>query len=194
MEGTQLIAAEAESAPPVPMLGHVTSSYFSPNLGRSIAMALVTNGRSRIGDRLWASRRNGAPIAVTVTDTDFLAAREKSEWLTLPLRRSPLQHRAPIEGVGGAIRIAEQPFLGKFVLRVDAGEGADVLLGAVGLSLPHRAADERERRRHVAPLARAGRMDAGDCARGGRAARRGGARRARRQASPARRGRRLLHS
>ncbi len=77
MEGTQLIGSEAESAPPVPMLGHVTSSYFSPNLDRSIALALVKSGRSRVGDRLWASRKDGAPVPVTVTNTDFLAAREK---------------------------------------------------------------------------------------------------------------------
>ncbi len=78
MEGTQLIGNEAESAPPVPMLGHVTSSYFSPNLGRSIALALVKSGRSRVGDRLWASRKDGAPVPVTVTGTDFLGQREKA--------------------------------------------------------------------------------------------------------------------
>jgi sarcosine oxidase subunit alpha len=75
MEGSQVIGTEAESEPPVPMLGHVTSSYFSPSLGRSIAMALVSGGRSRMGERLWVSRRDGAPIAVTVAGTDFLAAR-----------------------------------------------------------------------------------------------------------------------
>ena len=53
-----------------------------------------------------------------------------------PIRRSPLSHRAPIDGEGGAIRIAERPFLGKFVLRVDPKEAADLLLGAVGMSLP----------------------------------------------------------
>jgi sarcosine oxidase subunit alpha len=31
------------------MVGHVTSSYFSPNLGRSFALALVKAGRSRLG-------------------------------------------------------------------------------------------------------------------------------------------------
>jgi sarcosine oxidase subunit alpha len=76
MEGAQVIGTEAESQPPVPMLGHVTSSYFSPNLNRSIAMALVKSGRSRMGERLWVSRRDGAPIPVTVTGTDFLAAGE----------------------------------------------------------------------------------------------------------------------
>jgi heterotetrameric sarcosine oxidase gamma subunit len=53
-----------------------------------------------------------------------------------PVRRSPLQHRTLIEGEGGTIRMAERPFLGKFVLRVDAAEAADLLLGAVGMSLP----------------------------------------------------------
>jgi sarcosine oxidase subunit alpha len=78
MEGAQIIGSEAESAPPVPMLGHVTSSYFSPSLGRSIALALVKSGRSRVGQRLWASRKDGAPMPVTVTGTDFLASREKA--------------------------------------------------------------------------------------------------------------------
>jgi sarcosine oxidase subunit alpha len=79
MEGAQIIGSESESAPPVPMLGHVTSSYFSPNLGHSIALALVKDGRSRTGSRLWAARRNGPPVPVTVTGTDFLAAREAAD-------------------------------------------------------------------------------------------------------------------
>ena len=36
--------------PPVPMLGHVTSSYHSVALARTFALALVKAGRSRIGD------------------------------------------------------------------------------------------------------------------------------------------------
>jgi len=73
MEGAHVIEADAESAPPVPMLGHVTSSYLSPNIGRSIAMALIKGGRRRMGARLFVSRRDGAPIPVTVTGTDFLS-------------------------------------------------------------------------------------------------------------------------
>jgi sarcosine oxidase subunit alpha len=38
---------------PIPMVGHVTSSYFSPNLERSFALALVRAGRSRIGTELY---------------------------------------------------------------------------------------------------------------------------------------------
>lgn len=45
-EGAQIIAGP-NHAPPVPMLGHVTSSYFSAELGRSIALALVRDGINR---------------------------------------------------------------------------------------------------------------------------------------------------
>jgi sarcosine oxidase subunit alpha len=37
------------AACPVPMLGHVTSSYFSPTLGRSFALALMKGGRQKVG-------------------------------------------------------------------------------------------------------------------------------------------------
>ena len=53
-EGTQLITGEV-SAPPVPMLGHVTSSYHSAALGRTFALALVRSGRDRLGERLMAA-------------------------------------------------------------------------------------------------------------------------------------------
>jgi len=79
MEGAHVIAAEAESAPPVPMLGHVTSSYFSPNVSRSIAMAMVKGGAGRMGEKLWVSRRDGAPIPVSVSGTDFLALKEQAD-------------------------------------------------------------------------------------------------------------------
>lgn len=53
-EGTQLVADGVLPAPPVPMLGHVTSSYRSAALGRTFALALVKGGRERIGERLYA--------------------------------------------------------------------------------------------------------------------------------------------
>jgi sarcosine oxidase subunit alpha len=51
-EGGQIVA-ELKDKPPMEMIGHVTSSYFSPNVGRSIAMALVKNGRNRMGDTVF---------------------------------------------------------------------------------------------------------------------------------------------
>ncbi|MFG2276391.1 sarcosine oxidase subunit alpha family protein [Streptomyces chartreusis] len=53
-EGTHLIAEGVLLTPPVPMLGHVTSSYRSAALGRTFALALVKGGRDRIGERLFA--------------------------------------------------------------------------------------------------------------------------------------------
>ncbi|GAA3130181.1 sarcosine oxidase subunit alpha [Streptomyces rectiviolaceus] len=56
-EGTQLVAPDVPLTPeagPVPMLGHVTSSYHSPALGRPFALALVTDGRARIGETVIA--------------------------------------------------------------------------------------------------------------------------------------------
>ena len=64
-EGAQLVE-DATSRPPVPMVGHVTSSYMSPNLGRSIALAMVKNGRARVGCRLLVAMADKAiPVSVT---------------------------------------------------------------------------------------------------------------------------------
>ncbi|WP_037360650.1 2Fe-2S iron-sulfur cluster-binding protein [Amycolatopsis orientalis] len=52
-EGSQIVERCPDGklpAPPVPMLGHVTSSYRSAELGRPFALALVKNGRARVGD------------------------------------------------------------------------------------------------------------------------------------------------
>lgn len=62
-EGAQVVeladAPEQELTGPastlVPMIGHVTSSYRSQAIGRTFALALVRDGRSRIGSRLMAS-------------------------------------------------------------------------------------------------------------------------------------------
>ena len=48
------IVADPDHALPNPMLGHVTSSCWSPNLESWIALALVANGRARAGETLWA--------------------------------------------------------------------------------------------------------------------------------------------
>ncbi len=47
-EGGQIVDTVTEL--PMRMIGHVTSSYFSANLGRSIALALVDGGRERHGE------------------------------------------------------------------------------------------------------------------------------------------------
>ena len=59
LDGAQMpraakIVADPDHAAPNPMLGHVTSWCFSPNLGAWIALALLANGRDRHGETLWA--------------------------------------------------------------------------------------------------------------------------------------------
>ncbi|WP_110590111.1 sarcosine oxidase subunit alpha family protein [Microbacterium suaedae] len=54
-EGTQLIATGTDtSSVPVPMEGWVTSSYRSAALGRTFGLALIKDGRDRIGETLRA--------------------------------------------------------------------------------------------------------------------------------------------
>ncbi len=70
--GAQLVEGPAAAAP-VKMLGHVTSTAFSPNLGHSIALALLSGGLERKGTILHAAfpLRNEI-VAVRVTDPVFL--------------------------------------------------------------------------------------------------------------------------
>jgi sarcosine oxidase, subunit alpha len=68
-EGSQIVEFCTDDAlppPPVPMLGHVTSSYRSAELGRTFALALVKAGQSRIGETLHVPV-DGTLIPVEVT-------------------------------------------------------------------------------------------------------------------------------
>ena len=69
-EGAQLVESNHDIRPPIPMVGHVTSSYWSPNCGQSIALALVKGGRDRMGERLYAALPDRT-ISCTVTEPLF---------------------------------------------------------------------------------------------------------------------------
>ncbi len=68
-EGTQLV--EALTTLPMKMVGHVTSSYFSPNLDRSFALALIKGGLEKKGKKLFAPMENET-IEVEITDPVFI--------------------------------------------------------------------------------------------------------------------------
>ncbi|MDE2446915.1 MAG: sarcosine oxidase subunit alpha family protein [Alphaproteobacteria bacterium] len=57
--------------PPMEMIGQVTSSYMSPTLGRSIAMALIENGRARMGETISFPLEGGKVMKAKITDTVF---------------------------------------------------------------------------------------------------------------------------
>jgi sarcosine oxidase subunit alpha len=72
-EGAHLVAIDALVSdrlpePPVPMLGHVTSSYRSAALGRPFALALIKGGRDRLGERVYAPLGDTL-VPVTITSS-----------------------------------------------------------------------------------------------------------------------------
>ena len=67
-EGAQIIADT--SLKPVEMLGHVTSSYYSPNLNKSIALAVVRGGKNMLGQKLFIPMED-KNINVTIVDPVF---------------------------------------------------------------------------------------------------------------------------
>lgn len=62
-------------APPVTTVGWVSSTYWSETLNHSIALALVENGRERIGQNLTVRNINGDIEKVTVTEPVFYDAK-----------------------------------------------------------------------------------------------------------------------
>ena len=66
-EGAQLVD-EPHAPKPVPMIGHVSSSYYSACCGHSIAMALVKGGHHRMGDTVYTPQANGQIARQSVTN------------------------------------------------------------------------------------------------------------------------------
>ncbi|MGO1563927.1 MAG: glycine cleavage T C-terminal barrel domain-containing protein [Brevibacterium aurantiacum] len=67
-EGAQLITSGTPVTPeagPVPMIGHVTSSYISPSMDRPFGLAMVENGRNRTGEIIQS------PVGGTLVDVEI---------------------------------------------------------------------------------------------------------------------------
>ncbi|MCY4222627.1 MAG: NAD(P)-binding domain-containing protein, partial [Thiotrichales bacterium] len=67
-EGGQIV--ERVTALPMRMIGHVTSSYYSANLGHSIALALVRGGRSRHGEQVMVPLERSV-MSARITEPGF---------------------------------------------------------------------------------------------------------------------------
>ena len=131
-EGAQLVDRPGPERP-IPMVGHVTSSYRSPALGRSIALALVKGGLGRMGETVHAILADGSIIPATITRPVFLdpenarmnppeeAAKPVPVSLPEPRAESPLVGLAAGRDTGrGALELYERPFLAQIGLRGDA--------------------------------------------------------------------------
>ena len=73
-EGAQIVSEKNKK--PIEMLGHVTSSYFSPNLNKSIALAVVISGKKLKGQKMFIPMKNKT-IGVTIADSVFLDKENK---------------------------------------------------------------------------------------------------------------------
>ena len=63
-----VVAGTDLTAIPVPMIGHVTSSYRSAFLGRTFALALIRRARERHGEVVEAPLHDGTAIRATIVD------------------------------------------------------------------------------------------------------------------------------
>lgn len=70
-EGAQAVD-DPDHPVPVPMLGHITSSYYSAFLGRSIAMGVIKGGHNRMGDTVHYPLTDGRVVEAEICNTIFL--------------------------------------------------------------------------------------------------------------------------
>jgi sarcosine oxidase subunit alpha len=69
-EGAQIVAGPFQGDT-APMLGHVTSSYYSPILKRSIALAVVKGGLEKIGESVMIPLASGKQVKAKITSSVF---------------------------------------------------------------------------------------------------------------------------
>lgn len=65
------IVSELKEKPPMSMLGHVCSTYMSPTLGRSIALAMLVDGNKHKGKQVEVALADGNSHTARVTDSVF---------------------------------------------------------------------------------------------------------------------------
>ncbi|OEY65432.1 sarcosine oxidase subunit alpha [Marinobacter sp. X15-166B] len=70
-EGAHAVENPNQAAP-VPMLGHVTSSYYSACLGHSIAMGFIRGGHDRMGETVYYPQPDGSVIEAEICSPIFL--------------------------------------------------------------------------------------------------------------------------
>ena len=69
-EGAQIVLDPGQTIP-MRMVGHVTSSYFSPVLGHDFALAVLQGGRERMGERVYLPMAGGSTHEAEVVSPVF---------------------------------------------------------------------------------------------------------------------------
>ncbi|AJQ93838.1 sarcosine oxidase subunit alpha [Gynuella sunshinyii] len=70
-EGAQAVA-DPDQAVPMTMLGHVSSSYYSANLGRSIALGFIAGGHEKTGQTVFYPLADGCVIEAEICSPVFI--------------------------------------------------------------------------------------------------------------------------
>ncbi|MEP6965681.1 MAG: glycine cleavage T C-terminal barrel domain-containing protein, partial [Polaromonas sp.] len=70
-EGAQITSSANVAVTPTLMEGHVTSSYMSPTIGRSVAMALVKGGLNRMTESIYLPLADGRTVKATICSPVF---------------------------------------------------------------------------------------------------------------------------
>ena len=71
LEEGQHVVLEDKIQTPMPMLGHITSSYFSPTLNHSFGLAVIKNGHALIGTEAFVSTPDQKTIPVKIVNPVF---------------------------------------------------------------------------------------------------------------------------
>jgi len=159
-EGAQIIETPVIPAPPVPMIGHITSAYFSAALDGPFALALIEGGRGRIGSTVQVAAGYGMAPGSTIAARVLAPAVVDPQGLrrdgdptgdgpaveTVPVAAglpiSPLSSRAAeLQAFslrpGTGLRISEIPLTTHLNLRVDRSSvGGRLICDELGVSLP----------------------------------------------------------
>lgn len=69
-EGAHIVA-DPNQPKPMTMLGHITSSYWSETLGRSVALGLLRDGRARNGEQLYVPLATGNALVRVVSSVFY---------------------------------------------------------------------------------------------------------------------------
>ncbi len=139
-EGSQIIAFQEDGElppPPVPMLGHVTSSYRSAFLERPFALALLKGARPGTGRPStcpwatgWSPSRSPVPSSSTPKEPVAMAELTRTHPLADPAQLTTLT----------AGHVEARPFVAMAVVRAErGGEASRAAAEVLGVDLPTRA-------------------------------------------------------